>query len=568
MDHIIIRNLKESYDIDTEQEISFVIALQEHTSPVNITLRELGADAPFMVQSLVSSSTAGGAADQAIVHPDKENRYRVTIRLPKPNGYRLEVTTTDSANNSVVLAGQNFLVFSGIAPKDVAATIATHEGVPNTLVRGAAPRVTDDEWIWVRVLAASEAFSYKEYRDFVAQHFREGPRDGAGSRRSLGSPSSNVRSYTRLKEVTEQFMRDRCEDSGLYYYLDTYALDEAQKRLARRTPDKPISIENLVVVSERLPIPTAQYRLECLEPRGRFHGLCAVELIWNYWLEEAMLVQTMKAISRRFQNRRSPHGIDPLANFETDPLRPLNNFLWGYVEDEQHRLSVVRRAHEYEHHYGLPMKGLAVSDVRPADRRSKFIESFHNLLYRCVHFYRQLDDLTVRPDGFPVLNAVKETHYLIAQGAHNQFGDLPEVARREMLMEQWLLGRTETRDFLRARDMVPYPEDWMDRVDAMKNIQGWIDTSVVHFNDLAKFGEKILLSIRYGSWASQNNPDAATSWARFFRQEIQGYIHGYRAVTGVDLASEVSHPRQTLERYSPPSEHLQRRLAAQSAGAR
>ena len=100
MDHIIIRNLKESYDIDTEQEISFVIALQEHTSPVNITLRELGADAPFMVQSLVSSSTAqnskkalkGSTVDttkHVTVHPDKDNRYRVTIRLPKPNGYRL-----------------------------------------------------------------------------------------------------------------------------------------------------------------------------------------------------------------------------------------------------------------------------------------------------------------------------------------------------------------------------------------------------------------------------------------------------------------------------------------------
>ena len=31
---------------------------------------------------------------------------------------------------------------------------------------------------------------------------------------------------------------------------------------------------------------------------------CFVELLWNYWQEEAGLVQTMNAITWRFQNRR------------------------------------------------------------------------------------------------------------------------------------------------------------------------------------------------------------------------------------------------------------------------
>ena len=39
----------------------------------------------------------------------------------------------------------------------------------------------------------------------------------------------------------------------------------------------------------------------------------------------------------------------------------------------------------------------------------------------------------------------------------------------------------------------------MDRVDAMKKLQGWTDTSVLHFRNLGVFGEQILLSIRYGS---------------------------------------------------------------------
>ncbi|WP_410968610.1 hypothetical protein, partial [Salmonella sp. SAL4443] len=53
------------------------------------------------------------------------------------------------------------------------------------------------------------------------------------------------------------------------------------------------------------------------------------ELIWNYWLEEGMMVHTINAISRRFQNKRSRAGIDPLSNISLDPLRPLNNLIWG-----------------------------------------------------------------------------------------------------------------------------------------------------------------------------------------------------------------------------------------------
>jgi C4-dicarboxylate-specific signal transduction histidine kinase len=82
-----------------------------------------------------------------------------------------------------------------------------------------------------------------------------------------------------------------------------------------------------------------------------------MELIWSYWQEEGMLVQTMNAVTRRFQNMRSPLGNDPLANMEIDPLRSLNNLLWGMIQDEQHRLSVVRRNYEYDHHYGLRLAG-------------------------------------------------------------------------------------------------------------------------------------------------------------------------------------------------------------------
>jgi len=292
--------------------------------------------------------------------------------------------------------------------------------------------------------------------------------------------------------------------------------------------------------------------------RDKLTNPCMIELIWSYWQEEGMLVQAMNAITMRFQNRKGPGARDPLANLELDALRPLNNLLWGFVQDEQHRLSVVRRAYEYDHHYGITLHGKAVPSIRPADSRSRFLEAFHRLLYLCSEFYKQLDDMTIRADGFPVMNALKEVHLLLTQGGHNQYGDLPWTARQEMLMQQWILSRPEMREFIPGRVMVAYPEAWMDRVDAMKSLQGWTDTTVTHFRDLATFGEQLLLGIRYGAWSTVIFPQQAANWARFWRPEIQGYTHAYRAATGVDLTN------RTDVDNTPPSILLRRRLAAQS----
>lgn len=286
---------------------------------------------------------------------------------------------------------------------------------------------------------------------------------------------------------------------------------------------------------------------------------CMIELIWSYWQEEGMLVQSMNAVTRRFQNVRSGPG-DPLSNLEIDPLRPLNNLIWGYTQDEQHRLTVVRRNYEYDHHYGVRLAGRAIREFRPADSRSKFLEAFHFLLRLCSSFFRQDDDTTVKADAFPVLNALKEVHLILSQGAHNQFGDLPSTARIEMMMQQWLLARPEFREFLPTRIMVAYPEPWMDRVDAMKKLQEWSDTSVMHFRSLAIFGEQLLLSIRYGNWSDIYEPTPAFNWTRFWRPQIQGYIHAYRAATGVDLAGE---GRDPVAEGTLPSILLRRRLDQQ-----
>jgi len=292
-----------------------------------------------------------------------------------------------------------------------------------------------------------------------------------------------------------------------------------------------------------------------------------IELIWSYWLEEGMLVQTMNAIARRFQNRRGSQN-DPLGELEFDPLRPLNNVIWGFIQDEHNRLTVPRRAHEYLHHYGLSLVGKAVPDLNPADSRSKFIEAFHNLLSAAARFFKEDSDTTVIADGFPLLNALKEVHLILAEGAHNQFGDLTWTARAEMMTIQWMLARPEMREFLRGRYMVPYQEEWMGAVDSMKKLQGWTDTTVTHFYELAVTGERILLSIRYGDWSDiENIEDQAKTWARSNKPEIQRYIHGYRTVTGIDLAADIIDTRDAAARYLQPSVLLQRRLMGQNSGA-
>jgi hypothetical protein len=293
--------------------------------------------------------------------------------------------------------------------------------------------------------------------------------------------------------------------------------------------------------------------------RSKVTGPCLLELIWSYWHEEGMLVQTLNTISLRFQNRRLHPDRDPLARLDVDPLRPLSNLLWSHIQDEQHRLSLVRRAYEYDHHYGLSISGKAVPKLQSADSRSKFLEGFHNLLQLTSVFYKEDADTTVIADGFPMLNALREVHLLLAEGAHNQFGDLPSNARQEMLIQMWLLARPEMREFLGGRIMVPYTEPWMDRVDTMKTMQGWTDVSATHFRDLGVHGEQILLSIRYGNWSQINDRDQAANWARYWRPEIQRYIHAYRAATGVDLTKQYSDKVDS----TAPSVHLRNRLIEQ-----
>lgn len=461
-----------------------------------------------------------------------------------------------------------------------------------TLQRSSSP-LTPDVALWIYIRNRTQAISFKNYQANLDGIMCGAPgpvaESSKGNSSNLRLPFPGVDRYTLLKTASEVYLMDNCgvdqNQLSLLDDLKTLFADDPTRIFDENARVSPNLINdnrldqlwNAYLVNTdnglktipylqliRLKLKDVPLKSQELEDATNCFGIleekltrpCMLELIWSYWHEEGMLAQTINAISLRFQNRRRHSGQDPLVHLELDPLRPLNNLLWGYIQDEQHRLSVERRAYEYDHHYGLSLAGKAIPPLKTADSRSKFLAALHNLLHTCSAFYKQDDDTTVISDAFPVLNSLKETHLILTQGAHNQYGDLPWTARIEMLVEEWLLARPEMREFLPSRIMVAYPEAWMDRVEAMKKFQGWDDTPVVHFRDLGVFGEQILLSVRFHSWSEVFDPTVAKNWARYWRAEIQGYLHAYRAVTGVDLT--LDNPDSSM-----PTIHLQRRLKEQ-----
>lgn len=397
--------------------------------------------------------------------------------------------------------------------------------------------------LWDVLHERTEAIGFHSYQRFVDRVFDE----QLTSRRAITFRGRNA--YEVLKVATEMFLLQEApvipgvrdvvpRAAGL---LDLSKMREEYYEEVGRLRTLPYLhdiVQRLSELPDKSPLALNGDIYGILPDRISWPVGC--ELLWSYWHEEAMLDKSMTLIAARFQNRHIGPATSALSRLDLDPLRPLSNLFWGWVADDYQRLTVRRRAAEYEFEYGLPLFGRTSSQrVRPAERRSAFLQAFHHLLFACHEFFKESDDTTVVADAFPVLNALREVHLLLAQGATNQFGDLPVTSRAEFMIEQWILARPEMREFLGGRTMVPYSEPWMDRVDTMKTLVGWPEATVTHFRDLAHFGEPILLSIRWDDWNAITDRNYAAAWATSFRDQIQRYVHAYRAVTGVDLTRTV-----------------------------
>ncbi len=487
--------------------------------------------------------------------------------------------------------------------------LASQDRVQRIELKEPGNKPTDDQALWDAIRKTK--IDFEAYAEFIERMFDPECTETKTSRDSRAkhqiknhvSPFQNVASYQFLKQSTDyflltksfffddtdarsstiflgsNFMGKSAKPSLKKLYRDEFFLDSIARAVESNFPldvDFEPGLPGQIKNDDRDNFKPALYPtgkdLDCLiggqEGLPDFSWYASaqpmLELIWSYWMEEAGLVQTMNAISLRFQNVKKRQGADPLANLALDSLRPLSNLMWGFIEDERDRTSIVRRCYEYDSQYGISLRGRAIPTLSSVESRSKFLGAFHQLLKMAYDYYQQSNFLTVKPDAFPLLNQLREVHVILREGQHNQFRDLTWSSRVEMLTQQWILNREEVKEFIRGRFLVPYEEGWMGSVDTMKRLQNWTDTSVTHFFNLATNGEQLLLSVRYGDWASPDvTSDNAANWAQAWRNEIQRYIHAYRAVTGVDMAADMveTRPSPTVEadRYLPPAHHLERR---------
>lgn len=506
-------------------------------------------------------------------------RVELEVKCPDTDVEKGRATSTEFARAEVRVAARPF---------------ASGDAVAVTLRRGDVVE-TDDQALWVAIRNSTRGLSFSRYQEFLASTLSA--RDYKTLKklqRTRALPFPDMDQYRVLKTATEVFMMANC---GVRVDADRLSrpfrgldLDEERVRLGRPgIDDDPFKAEirdqweNYITEGARVPgeedeaylpyLSVIRLKLGDIDVVGdRKFGLncygilqskltnpCLIELIWNYWHREAHLVHAVSALLMRFQNIRAGRGPDPLAHLEIDPLRSLSSLLWGMVNDEQHRLTDTRVAYELFHHYGISLLQPDQPPMRPADSRVHFLSSFHTLLHVISTFLKEDDDTTVLADAFPVLNALKEVHLQLTAGQGNQYNELPWQARQEDLMRQYILARPEMREFLPGRTMVAFPEGWMDPVETIKRLYGWADGSVMHFRDLGVYGEQLLLGIRYGNWNDVGLPQQAANWVRYWRPELQGYIHAYRAVTGADLTAD---PVDT----TMPSILLRQRLLDQLAG--
>lgn len=533
----------------TERDVSIAILGQTTvaTGPVEVSAE---GDLTYIRATLDTAPLAPGA-------------WTIGVRLSR---------TVDGERQSVYGHSDIEIVPRVLAPGD---------DVTVTMRRAEVPP-TRDQVLWTVIRNSTERIGFANYSRFMDKVmcglWGDGLDDGDGPahltpreraefqrvNRRMRLPFPHVEPYRLLKVATEVFLMLHC---GVEPDFDAMDLAAESRRFGRRLQpgDLQRDWEEYLVrvytgddyddVIKVIPyLELIRLKLQDVPVIGAGSGRdreaeacygilarkltrpCFMELIWTYWMSQARLPHTLAAVTWRFQNRTRRGGHDPLRNLEIDPLRGMADLLWGHAQDQQHQLTAERIAYECIHAYGISPSHVHPRPVRAADSRSRFMDAFHHLLALCAEFYKQDDNTTVIADGFPVLNALRETHLLLSKGTGNARTSIEFTSRMEGLMQQWMLGRPEMREFLPGRIMVAYPERWMDRVEAMKSLQGWDDTPVLLYRDLAVYGEQILLSIRYGAWAAVNDPEQAANFARANRPAIQSYGFAWAAVSEMEPA--------------------------------
>jgi hypothetical protein len=507
--------------------------------------------------------------DTQIVKLDEAGRD-VRIKFEQPGRHVINATINDSESGAKARVSRTHQVGERArTPVDVAGHVNIGGGVDvdgrlKITMERTESRHTPDRALWEAIRERSSAIGFEHYRKYIGRVLkidRDDLQFGGLARRLGELGARGVGVYQTLRDFTELFVLSECGWTSDREF-DSQDIERELRPDRRRSDEVARGLDKYMDPHDRIPrddrvLPYYERIIGAAEPwidpkrpdvdalRSRvFRRPLFLELWHEMCLEHGTLMRTMDAISARFQNVYNSGENDGLANYESSPLRPLSDFFWGWIERESTRLNARRRIQEYKHQYGPSALDGTVSGIQAADVRTAFPDAFMNLMSLCESFYWEDSQTTVIADAFPVLFGLRQVHQILAMGAGNTAPQLTFAARVETLMMQLMLAQPELRAFLRIREMVPYEEDWQASVDAMIDLQGWKQPLISQHNDCAKFGERILLSIRLADWTS-GTEDHARNWLREHREAIHRFLYAQRAISSADpfSASVWSAPR-------------------------
>ena len=229
------------------------------------------------------------------------------------------------------------------------ATVQTIGGSVGVTLHRSATCPTLDQALWAAIRNRTQAISFHRFHHFLHRVLRweeheKLPEAIERRLRDLGAHRLGLTPWHALKRATEMFLltetgvrisREHSHELELDALGDSARLGAPVKagELAERLslylghPPQLPYITRVVETAfpEYLGSRQAGHRVLV----DRINEPILIELIWSYWHEEGMLMQTINAINQALPEHPPTRSHDPLANMAIDPLRPLSNLLWG-----------------------------------------------------------------------------------------------------------------------------------------------------------------------------------------------------------------------------------------------
>jgi hypothetical protein len=224
------------------------------------------------------------------------------------------------------------------------------------------------------------------------------------------------------------------------------------------------------------------------------------ELIWSFWYDVAHLDRAISAI----------RALDALPRSSVAA-----RVISGLQRDES-RSTLAQRRSMYGAQYGLATR------PRTQRRQNRFPSAFRTLLERAASFHEADDNRTIRPNPLPLLHSLADVHALLSEGGGPD-DDFVAGARRDMLVALYALQRPEVRAALRVTSPSVRRHPEVPVLDTIAANKEWVQPSTVYHAQLARLGERILLSVRSRTWPETSGSECAAAWARYWREDIQQY---------------------------------------------